>query len=245
MSNPPLVSLIVPIYKKENIIVENISLLRETLSHLRYPSEIIAVIDGAVDQSEKKLKAAKIPTVRIIAYEKNQGKSYAIRKGMAGAKGEYVMFMDAGREIDASGVSMLLEHMDWYNADIVVGSKRHPASQVYYPLQRRILSDGYYWIVRFLFGIKVRDTQAGIKVFRRPVVNKILPRLVEKKFAGDLEILVAAKANGFGRIYEAPIKLDYRLGGISNAATIRSSWGIFVDTLAIWYRANILKWYAR
>lgn len=236
-------SLIVPVYRKEDTIVKNVKKLQQVLIHIRYPSEIIAVVDGMVDRSYNRLKKARIPDVKVYGYEKNQGKAYAIRHGMRKATGDYVMFMDAGREIDVSSISMLLEHMEWYGADIVVGSKRHPASQVHYSFIRRILSYGYYFFVRLMFGLRIHDTQAGIKVFRRPVLRHILPRLVEKKFAGDLEMLVAAKAQGYGHIYEAPIKLDYRLAGVTNAATMRSIWGIFVDTLAIWYRANILRWY--
>lgn len=238
-------SLIVPVYKKEDSIVEDIEHLRDVLNNLRYDSEIIAVIDGMVDRSYQRLRKARIKGVRIIAYAKNQGKSYAIRRGMQEANGDYVMFIDAGREIDVSGISMLLEHMEWYNADIIVGSKRHPASQVMYSPLRKILSYGYYYFVWCMFGIRVKDTQAGIKVFRRPVLTKILPLLLEKKFAGDLEMLVAARAQGYSRIYEAPIKLDYHLGGLSNAATAYSIWHIFLDTLAIWYRHNIRHWYNR
>jgi hypothetical protein len=96
-----------------------------------------------------------------------------------------------------------------------------------------------------LFGISVHDTQAGIKIFKKPVLEKILPRLVEKKFAGDLEMLVAAKNNGFKRIFEAPIKLDYTLEKVTSAATVHSIYGIFLDTLAIFYRANFLEYYKK
>jgi len=139
---------------------------------------------------------------------------------------------------------MLLEHMEWYKADIIVGSKRHPASQVKYSLQRKILSLGYYYLVKFLFGVDVQDTQAGIKIFKKSVIEKVLPRLVEKKFAGDLEILVVSKLLGHNRIFEAPIKLDYNLGSMTTAATLMSIRGIFTDTLAIFYRKNILHYYS-
>jgi len=236
-------SLVVPVYKQEKTIVRNLEAIKTALDNIRYDHEIIAVIDGEVDGSFRELKKAHIPKVRILAYPENQGKSYAIRLGMHEAKGDYVMFMDAGNEIDTSGISMLLEHMEWYNADIIVGSKRHPASQVSYSLMRKILSFGYYYLVKILFGISVRDTQAGIKIFRKTVLEKVLPRLIEKKFAGDLEILVVAKECGFDRIFEAPIKMDYRLGSITSAATLTSIKGIFQDTLAIYYRKNILRYY--
>jgi len=76
-------------------------------------------------------------STQIASYMKNQGKSYAIKLGMIKAKGDYVMFMDSGMEIDPNGISMLLEHMEWYKADIIVGSKRHPVSQVNSSFQRK------------------------------------------------------------------------------------------------------------
>lgn len=238
-------SLIIPVYKQEKTIVENIKQVKKVLDNIRYDHEIIVVIDGIVDQSFKKIKKAQIPKVKSIAYLKNQGKFHAIRLGMKKAKGDYVVFLDSGMEIDPNGISMLLEHMEWYDADIIVGSKRHLASQVNYPLSRKILSYGYYWIVKLLFGIKIHDTQAGIKIFKKLVLEQVLPRLVEKNFAGDLEILVVADNLGFNRIYEAPIKLQYQLGNITSAATLKSILGIFIDTLAIFYRKNILQYYKR
>lgn len=236
-------SLIVPVYRQEKTIVQNLRQIKEVLDEIRYPHEIIVVVDGLVDSSLKKIKSLAIEGVKTLGYIKNQGKAHAIRLGMKKAKGDYVMFMDSGMEIDPNGISMLLEHMEWYEADIIVGSKRHPASFVDYSLTRKVLSNGYYLLVKLLFGLKIHDTQAGIKVFKKDVLEKILPRLVQKKFAGDLEMLVVADSLGFKRIYEAPIKLDYSLGSITSAATLKSILGIFIDTLAIFYRKNIIRWY--
>ncbi|OGK74550.1 hypothetical protein A2459_04030, partial [Candidatus Roizmanbacteria bacterium RIFOXYC2_FULL_41_10] len=228
---------------QEATIVRNIREIKQALDKIRYPYELIVVIDGLIDKSYDKLKKAKIPNAKIIVYKKNHGKSYAIRAGMNKAKGDYVMFIDSGMEIDPNGISMLLEHMEWYNADIIVGSKRHPASLINYSRSRRILSFGYYYLVRLLFGVNVRDTQAGIKIFKKELIKKVLPRLVEKRFAGDLEILVVAKTLGYHRIFEAPIKLDYKLGKITSAANLTAIWKILFDTLAIFYRSRILKSY--
>src|SRR3990167_10270591 len=208
-------SLIIPVYKQESTIVKNLRQIKKIIDKTRYPHEIITVVDGIIDKSLQKIKKAKIPGVKTIGYIKNQGKSYAVRLGMSKAKGDYVMFIDSGMEIDPNAISMLLEHMEWYDADIIVGSKRHLASRVKYPLLRKVLSYGYYYMVKMLFGIKVRDTQAGIKVFKKRALEKILPRLIERQFAGDLEFLVAADTLGFNRIYEAPIKLDYSMSPVT------------------------------
>lgn len=244
-SSTHFLSLIIPVFKQENIIVHNLKEIKKVLDKIRYPHEIIVIVDGITDSSLKKIKQAKIIGVKTLGYIKNQGKSYAIRLGMKKAKGDYIMFMDAGMEIDPNGISMLLEHMEWYKADIIVGSKRHAASFVNYPISRKILSYGYYFFVKMLFGIKIHDTQAGIKIFKKNVLESILPRLIEKQFAGDLEMLVVADSLGFKRIYEAPIKLDYRLSFTTSAATLKSILGIFIDTLAIFYRKNIINYYKK
>src|SRR3989344_735547 len=177
-----LLSLVIPVYKQDATIVKNLRQIKKVIDKIRYPHEIIAVVDGIVDKSLQKIKNAKIKGVKTLGYIKNQGKSYAIRLGMKSAKGDYVMFVDSGMEIDPNGISMLLEHMEWYNADIIVGSKRHAASYVNYSLSRKILSNGYYLLVKLLFGIKVHDTQAGIKIFKKNALEKILPHLLENKF---------------------------------------------------------------
>lgn len=242
-TNSHLVSVIVPAYRQEKTIVQNIKQFISVLDTIRYDYEIIIVIDGQVDNTLNLLRKEKLSKTIVISYEENRGKAFAIRMGMNRAKGDYVMFIDSGFEIDPNGISMLIEHMEWYNADIIVGSKRHPASYVSYTWQRRILSYGYYFFVKLLFGINVRDTQAGIKIFRKKVLSSILPRLLEKRFAGDLEMLVVAKQLGFQRIFEAPIKLDYQFSDLTSAATVRSISMIFVDTIAIFYRAKILRYY--
>ena len=238
-------SLIIPAYNKEKTIVDNIRGIQAVLENIRYDYEMIVVVDGQVDNTLQVLKKTKIPKLRIFAYKENRGKGYAIRVGMHKSKGDYIMFIDSGFEIDPNGISMLLEHMEWYEADIIVGSKRHAASQVNYSLLRRILSLGYYWLVKILFQVNVKDTQAGIKIFKKTVLQRLLPRLVEKKFAGDLEMLVAAKQLGYKRIYEAPIKLDYTFASVTDAATLKSIYGILYDTLSIFYRTYILQYYKK
>jgi dolichol-phosphate mannosyltransferase len=239
-------SLIIPAYRQEKTIFQNVTSIQSVLTDIRYDYEIIVVVDGVMDRTYHEMRKKKLfddKKIKFVLYKKNYGKSYAIRSGMHLAKGDYVMFLDSGQEIDPNGISMLLEHMEWYGADVIVGSKRHLASMVIYPWERRFLSYGYYLLVKILFGIKIHDTQAGIKIFRKQVLRKIMPFLCSEKFAGDLEMLVVADSFGFKRIYEAPIKLDYQFSNITSAATVKSIVGILIDTIAIWWRKNVKRSY--
>ena len=184
-----------------------------------------------------------MPKVKIYGYPNNYGKGYAVRYGMAKTRGDYVAFIDAGMEIDPNGISMVLEHMEWYNADIIVASKRHPASQVKYPLDRQIISFGAHLIARLLLGINVHDTQAGLKIFKRKVLVKVLPRLIVKNYAFDLEILSVANKLGFRRIYEAPIKLSYAFESLTHANNYKTILKCFLESLAVFYRLRLIGYY--
>ncbi len=238
-------SLIVPVYKQERTIVKDLKRILKTLTKTPYQYEVIAVVDGEVDDSTKKIKTIKDKNLKLISYKQNHGKGYAIWKGLRKARGKYVAFIDSGMEIDPEGIIMLMEHMRWYDADIMVGSKRHPVSQVYYPPLRRFLSWGYSLFVRLLFGVKVKDTQAGLKIFRKEMMDEVLPVLLVKRYAFDIEILAVARRFGYTKIYEGPIKLDYQFDSLVSAASMDTIWRMLVDTLAVFYRLNILRYYEK
>ncbi len=238
-------SLIIPVYKQEKTIYDDIINISETLKQIRYDYEIIIVIDGKnIDNSYAQAKKASNTRIKVYGYENNKGKGYAIRYGMAKTKGDYIAFIDSGMEIDPNGISMLIEHLEWYNADIIVASKRHPASQVKYPTSRKIVSIGARIMSKYLLNIDVTDTQAGLKIFKRRVLLKVLPRLLVKKYAFDLEILAVSKYLGFSKIYEAPIKLNYAFDSLTHATGLRVIYNCFMDALAIFYRLRILKYYS-
>ena len=243
-NNNHFLSVIVPVYKQEKTIQVDLENIIRVLDQIRYDYEIIAIVDGiSVDNSYQNAKKIKNRRLKVIGYQHNHGKGYAVRFGMAKTKGDYVAFIDAGMEIDPNGISMILEHMEWYNADIIVGSKRHPASKVNYPIQRKIISFGGHIIAKYLLGINIYDTQAGLKIFRRQVLIKVLPRLLIKNYAFDLEILSVANRLGFKNIYEAPIKLNYDFTSLTHATGINVIRQCLIDALAVFYRLKILHYY--
>jgi hypothetical protein len=89
----------------------------------------------------------------------------------------------------------------------------------------------------------VRDTQVGLKVLSRGVADDVVPLLLVKRFAFDLELLAVAHALGHGRIRELPIRLDYRFtgSGVRSLAVARALW----DTAAVFYRLRVLRTYQR
>jgi hypothetical protein len=126
------------------------------------------------------------------------------------------------------------------NADVVVGSKRHHLSKINYPLYRKILSQGYHMFTGILFTLNLTDTQTGLKLFKYEVLKEILPRILCKKYAFDLELLVNIHHRGW-KIIEAPIELQWQRE--KNRIKIKDIWQLTLDTAAIYYRLKIFKFY--
>lgn len=237
-----LLSVIVPAFNCKTI-YNDLLVLSKYLNALNTPWEVICVVDGLASTKDKTYISAikaKTNSTKIYFYKQNKGKGYAIRYGMARAKGGVIAFIDAGGDLHASGLGLALEHMRWYRADIIVGSKRHHASKVDYPWQRKILSFIVQRVTRLFFGLDVSDTQTGLKVFRREVLVKILPRLLVKRWAFDLEMLAVANRLGFKRIYESPVEITHNF---SSNVGIKAVENFAVDYLAILYRIHILHYY--
>ncbi len=202
--------------------------------------ELIVVSDGSTDETVATARSFESEAVRVIEYPLREGKGHALRVGLREARGEYVAFCDADGDIASEALPSFLTLMRLYDPDVVLGSKRHPLSDVYYPPLRRLLSWTYHKLTRLLFRVNVRDTQTGLKLIRRDVLAAVLPRMLEKRYAFDLEFLVVARSLGFARVFEAPVRIDYRFAShVNPGATLR----IVRDTLAIFYRHHILDTY--
>lgn len=239
-------SIVVPAYREEKTIVSTLDGINNVLSKLNIEYEIICVVDGLVDRTFEKANKIKNACLKVLSYNKNLGKGHAVRYGMERATGTIIGFVDANG-IRPESISMMLQHFNWYKADIIVGSKRHPVSKVCYPWLRRVLSWGYQMLIRVLFDIEVRDTQVGAKLFKRSVVTKILPLLLVKDFAFDIEFLAVAYRKGFKNIYESPVELELsssiETSAIFSKGFVRTSLKMLGDTLAVFYRLKIQHYY--
>jgi len=241
-SDPNLLSVIVPAYNC-NTIFRDLLTLKKYLDELSRPYEIICVVDGRKNKADHTIELAKKikdKNIQTFFYLENKGKGYAIRYGMARAKGGIIAFIDAGSDLHAKGIGLALEHMKWYDADIIIGSKRHHASKVDYPWRRKILSFFVQKATKFFFGLNISDTQTGLKVFKRKVLIKVLPRLLVKRWAFDLEILAVANHLGFKKIYESPVEIVYNFQ--SNIG-FRAVENFAIEYLAIIYRIFLLHYY--
>jgi O-antigen/teichoic acid export membrane protein len=239
-SPSPDLSVIIPSVDVGISLAPGLRLVDEAIGSSGHSYEIIVVSDGSAKGWERVLEDAPEPWT-VVHYEDRRGKGMALRVGMTRATGRYVAFIDSDGELDPVQFGNFLSIMELYDPDLVIGSKRHPLSRVSYPPARRLMSLAYQVLCRLLFGLNVRDTQTGMKLIRRDVLEAVLPRLLEKRFAFDLEFLVVARQLGFKRVFEAPVNLEHKFESTVDAGAVAR---ILLDTAAIFYRRYVLQYYS-
>jgi glycosyltransferase involved in cell wall biosynthesis len=236
----PELSVVVPAYREGKRIRANLTRLLGELDKLAVPYEVIVVSDGNIDATASEARKVQSPAIKVFEYPMNAGKGFALALGVSQSTGPLVTFIDADMELDPANIKGFIDMMRNFNCDAVIGSKRHPLSEVSYPRLRRLQSSVYQLVVRLLFHLNVKDTQTGLKLFRRQVLQDAVPLLAIKRFAFDLELLVVSRFLGYKRICEAPIRLDYQFESTVN---LGSAWNVLWETAAIFYRLHILRYY--
>jgi len=238
----PKLSVIVPAHNEEESIVEFLRDALSSLDALGFDYEVVVVDDGSTDRTrERALSATDDPRVKVVGYDDNVGKGFALKYGFAHTSGDIIVFVDSDRDISPKQIVRYVGGAE--QAEIVIASKWHPKSHTEMPLIRRFLSHGFHLMVMLLTGLRVSDTQSGMKAFRRAVLRSVLPRLAMKRFAFDVELLTVASLKGF-RIIEYPI--DIKMSGPAKLKPlVKMLWWMFMEILGITYRLRVLKWYNR
>src|ERR1022692_2484698 len=232
------VSLVIPFYNPGHRLAAHVQAVVDALRTERVTFEVIAVSDGSTDGSPASI--ACIDQVRIIELAENQGKGAALRVGLAQGKGRYLGFIDSDGDIPARQLSHFLAAIRSGDPDVVLGSKLHPDSYVVYPPLRRLYSSGYQQLNGLLFRLPARDTQTGVKFIRRETLAAVLPKMVEKRFAFDLELLVVARRMGYRSFVELPVQIAERF---TSTISPRAVWRTLLDTFAIFYRLRVAHFY--
>ena len=200
-------SLIVPTYNEEGRMEAPVQGVAEYLRRRFSKWEAIYVDDGSKDSTYDKLLQLRAmhSEFRVLHYEKNRGKGFAVRKGLEAARGNLILFSDADFSTPIQELETLMKQMS-NGFDIVIGSRGLPDSKVdvHQPWFRETIGKSGNLLVRASLPIDFTDTQCGFKLFTKKAAQFLLPRLTIEGFAFDIEILAVAQFHGL-RIAEVPV----------------------------------------
>ena len=236
MPHPPItgITILMPAYQLESEIAANVDRVA-AVAEAWTESEIIVIDDGSTDDTREQAEKSAIrhDKVRVVSYEVNRGKGGALKEGFAHSNGQTVIFLDSDLDLPPEQLPTFLSEFAKLDVDALVGAKRTAMSPGRYPALRRVLSLTFAAVNRVLFRLPVRETQTGLKVFRRSALEETLPRLETVGYAFDLELLVRIRKAG-GSMTETPVALAK---GSSSGISLATLWEMGRDTLKIWFRS--------
>tara|TARA_B110000116_G_scaffold109841_1_gene95276 strand:+ start:493 stop:1221 length:729 start_codon:yes stop_codon:yes gene_type:complete len=230
----PEISIIIPCYNLENIVKTTVKNILENLEKFSDSFEILIVNDGSTDNTLEVIQDIKNnhECIHVITYSQNKGKGYAVKTGILQSIGSYIVFIDGDLDITSDAIQNYIEELN--NFDLVIGSKSLQSSEIEIRQSRKILSDIFSSIVKFLTGLKIQDTQVGFKVGNGEDLRKIFKIMNIDGFAFDVELLVIATKLNL-RIKEMPVKLK-----IMKSFRFNSAVQMFYDVVKITYNYKIL-----
>lgn len=237
-------SVIVPAYKEGKTIKDNLLEIRKALLESVDSFEILAVNDGSPDNTKEQIMeaAALYPEIKYAGYDKNRGKGGAIKHGVSEASGDVIGFIDADLDIDPSHLVRYYDHMEQTGCDVVIGSKMHKDSKLDYPPMRKFVSWGYYIILKVLFGMNIKDTQTGVKLYKASLIKKVAPMLKVKGYAFDIEVLALCAHEG-AVIDQMPVEIVFKRNASFGRIKIGDIFKMFFDTVGIWWNLRIRRSY--
>jgi len=203
------ISLCIPLYNEEKIISDTAKQVSLYMSERFCEDyEILFIDDGSKDGSLALLSEMKDPHIRVISYQPNRGKGCAVRTGILAAEGETVIFTDCDLAYGLDIVENFYKHMQEHpELDALIGSRSlHPEGYEGYTFTRRLISKTYLRVLAVYGGLRLSDSQSGIKAFRREIAQKVFSVAEVDRFAFDFEAIMLTRYFG-GRIGEYPVKI--------------------------------------
>jgi hypothetical protein len=227
-------TVVLPAYNEEAVIASSVERVDSFLRARGRSYEILLGDDGSGDATIANALAVGCEALRVIT-KPHAGKGSILTASLSAGRGVHIGFIDADLEIDIAYLTEFLELLD-RDADVVIARKTDPsAAGRQRPLKRRILTFFYNLAARSLFGTPYRDHQAGMKFFRRSLMDRILPSMVSTGWIWDTEVLVRIRRAG-AVVREVPIDVLEVPGRVPKVSSFSTSLAMSRELLVLWLK---------
>ncbi len=195
-----MLSVVVPAFNEETRLRVSLPALFDVVAKTFSKFEIIVVDDGSSDKTAEIVLsyATKQPCIRLIRYETNRGKGYAVRTGVLASKGDLVLFSDADLSTPFTEIEKLLPALD-DGVDVAIGSRAVKDAVLVkrQPVYRMLMGKTFNKFVQFLATPGISDTQCGFKLFTKQAAFNLFSDCLIDGFGFDVEVLFLARRRGF------------------------------------------------
>lgn len=199
--------------------------------------EVVIVDDGSPDGTQDIAKQlAKVYGTERIVLKPRAGKlglGTAYVHGLQYASGNFVIIMDADFSHHPSAIPEFIAKQKANDYDIVTGTRYAGDGGVYgWDLKRKLVSRGANFLSRTLLRPNISDVTGSFRLYKKPVLEKIIAVTQSKGYVFQMEMIVRARAMGYS-IAEVPISFvdrlygDSKLGGDEIVQYLKGVWGLF------------------
>lgn len=212
-------TIIVPAYNEAGRLGESLPIILEYLNRTHPSAELIVVDDGSTDDTaavaRQSFTRSGTINARVITYQKNRGKGYAVRCGLAASQAPIALFSDADLSTPITETPKLIEPIERGDFDVTFGSRAldRKLIGVHQPWRREQGGRVFNLIVRVATGLPFWDTQCGFKAFRMSACRPIIEAANIDRFGFDVELLYVTQLAGL-RLREVPVRWDHKVGAL-------------------------------
>ena len=210
----PTLSIIIPAYEELGRLGGSVRKILSYIDSEKLNAELIIVDDGSKDDTAERGRLAcadfpHIPT-KIIRYEENRGKGFAVKTGLLAAEGEVALFSDADLSTPIEELPKLVQPIIDGEFDVTFGSRALDRTLIgtHQPWRREQGGKVFNFIVRKLTGLPFWDTQCGFKAFNKKKFRPLLDLMTIDRFGFDVEFLFVANLHGL-KLKEIPVRWDH------------------------------------
>ena len=210
-------SIVVPAYNEAGRLDSGLRTIITYLNKTNPTAELIVVDDGSDDDTvsvaRKALEQTGTINARLITYQPNRGKGYAVRCGLLACQGRIALFSDADLSTPITETPKLVDPIEQGECDVAFGSRALDRSLIGVHQSWRREQGGrvFNLIVRLATGLPFWDTQCGFKAFRTSASRPIIEAATIDRFGFDVELLYVAHLAGL-RLREVPVRWDHKPG---------------------------------
>ncbi len=229
--------LLIPAFQEEKRIKKTLDTLFayfEKEDYWQTKKVCIAVVDdGSTDQTATLVQSvfathqsSFIASV-CLHTSTNRGKGAALQKGVQEVDAKHFIFTDADLSFSPDSFvqfdQLLLEY------DLVIGERANSNEHSWYSRLRMFISKSLHTFVQCITGIKVRDTQCGLKGFGQNVAKKVFPKIEHARFSFDVELILRAQNQGFS-LKSIPVSFQHDK---SSSIGLRDGLRFLLDVISI------------
>jgi glycosyltransferase involved in cell wall biosynthesis len=197
------VTVVIPAFNEEGGVADCVNEVRAALESTGASYEVLVVDDGSSDRTAERAASAGAEVVR---QPENRGYGAALKAGIRRAKHDVIVITDADGTYPSEEIPRMLAQLDGY--EMVVGARIGDAVEI--PLERRPAKWFLRRLASYLAGCEIPDLNSGLRVMRRPLVERF-EHLLPAGFSFTTTITLASLCSGAGVRYH-PIDYHARIG---------------------------------